>query len=226
MAGILGRFKDIMSANVNALLDKAEDPEKMIDQYLRNMQNDLGTVKAETAAVMAEETGVKRKTAECEAEIARMEEYAKRALKAGNEADARAFLVKKEALTTKLADLQKSSEAASLNAARMKQMHDKLSADIAELSSRRDEIKAKMKVAKASQKIASMTVESRVSGNISGFEAMEEKANRMMDEADAMIALNAKPVDEIEGLAAKYEQEADTPKVDDELARLKAEMGL
>lgn len=56
MAGIMKRFGDIMSANLNALLDKAEDPEKMVDQYLRNLESDLGKVKAETAAVMAEET--------------------------------------------------------------------------------------------------------------------------------------------------------------------------
>ena len=35
--GIISRFKDIMSANINALLDKMEDPEKMVDQYLRNL---------------------------------------------------------------------------------------------------------------------------------------------------------------------------------------------
>ena len=39
--GIIKRFSDIMSANLNALLDKAEDPEKMIDQYLRNLESDL-----------------------------------------------------------------------------------------------------------------------------------------------------------------------------------------
>ena len=55
--GIMERFKDIMAANINALLDKAEDPEKMIDQYLRNMESDLGKVKAETASVIAEEDG-------------------------------------------------------------------------------------------------------------------------------------------------------------------------
>ena len=48
--GILTRFKDIMSANINALLDKCEDPEKMIDQYMRNLESDLGKVKAETAS--------------------------------------------------------------------------------------------------------------------------------------------------------------------------------
>ena len=46
MAGIITRFKDIMSSNINALLDKAEDPSKMIDQYLRNLESDLGKVKA------------------------------------------------------------------------------------------------------------------------------------------------------------------------------------
>ena len=65
MAGIIKRFSDIMSANLNALLDKAEDPEKMIDQYLRNLESDLGKVKAETASVMAEETKCKRELDEC-----------------------------------------------------------------------------------------------------------------------------------------------------------------
>ena len=56
--GILKRFKDIMSSNINALLDKAEDPEKMIDQYLRDLQEDLRKVKSETATVMADRKSV------------------------------------------------------------------------------------------------------------------------------------------------------------------------
>ena len=63
--GILKRFKDIMSSNINALLDKAEDPEKMIDQYLRDLQEDLRKVKSETATVMAEEQRCKRQLDEC-----------------------------------------------------------------------------------------------------------------------------------------------------------------
>ncbi len=59
--GIITRFKDIMAANINALLDKCEDPEKMIDQYLRNLEQDFSKVKAETAAIMAEEKNAKRK---------------------------------------------------------------------------------------------------------------------------------------------------------------------
>ena len=86
--GILQRFTDIMSANINALLDKAEDPEKMIDQYLRNLESDLGKVKAETAAVMAEEKRAKRELDGCMEEISKMQNYAQKALVSGNEADA------------------------------------------------------------------------------------------------------------------------------------------
>ena len=64
--GIIARFKEIMEANINALLDKCEDPEKMIDQYLRDLQNDFAKVKTETASVMAEEKSAKRKLDDCQ----------------------------------------------------------------------------------------------------------------------------------------------------------------
>ena len=74
--GILTRFKDIMASNINALLDKAENPEKMIAQVLRNLNNDLGKVKAETASIMAEEQRAKRALEECTAEMDKMQKYA------------------------------------------------------------------------------------------------------------------------------------------------------
>ena len=82
--GILTRFKDIMASNVNALLDKAEDPEKMIDQYLRNLEDDYAEVKAETASVMAEAKSAQRKVDECNEEIKKMETYAVKAVQAGD----------------------------------------------------------------------------------------------------------------------------------------------
>ena len=65
---ILSRFKDIMASNINALLDKAENTEKMVDQYVRNLNSDLNKVKAETASVMAAEQRAKRELADCRAE--------------------------------------------------------------------------------------------------------------------------------------------------------------
>ena len=83
--GILQRFSDIVSANVNALLDKAEDPGKMIDECLRKATKDLAEVKQETAGVMAEESRTKRLVDDNAAQVAKYEALAKKALLAGNE---------------------------------------------------------------------------------------------------------------------------------------------
>ena len=69
--GILSRFSDIIEANINALLEKAEDPVKMINKYLIDARQDLAEVKKETTEVMAEETKALRKVNENKAEIAR-----------------------------------------------------------------------------------------------------------------------------------------------------------
>lgn len=135
--GILTRFKDIMASNVNALLDKAEDPEKMIDQYMRNLQSDLGKVKAETASVMADESRAKRELDENTAEINKMQAYAEKALQAGNEDDARKFLEKKAALSKTNETLQKTYDMAAANSAKMRQMHDKLVTDMNSLEEKK-----------------------------------------------------------------------------------------
>ena len=109
---ILKRFTDIMSSNINALLDKAEDPVKMIDQVMRNLNDDLNKVKAETASIMAEEIRAKREVDECQNDVNKMLDYAKRAVEAGNDDDARQFLSKKVSLTEKLTTLNTKYEAA------------------------------------------------------------------------------------------------------------------
>lgn len=228
MAGILERFKTIMSSNINALLDKMEDPEKMIDQYLRDMEKDLGSVKAETVAVMAQESAAKRKVAECEDEIKKMESYAKKALQAGNEADARMFLEKKESIKIKLDSLEKEKMIAVENSLKMREMHDKLTSDIQKLNAKRNEIKAKIKMAKSAEKINSMTSSTGISGKMDSFNSIEEKVDRMLDEANASIELNSPKKDEVDNLMKKYDsgESESSSAVDEELERLKKEMGL
>lgn len=226
MANILKRFGDIMSANINALLDKAEDPEKMIDEYLRDIQSDLGKVKAETAAVMASETKAKRELEECEQDIAKMQRYAEKALLAGNENDARQFLEKKTQLTKNQESLKQSYEMATANAARMREMHDKLVKDMESLQSRRDAIKAKMAVAKTQEKFNKIGSSVAGAGDaMAAFDRMEEKADRLLDEANAMAQLNDSG-DSVDDLARKYDSDDGGSAVDDELAALKAKMGL
>jgi len=227
MGGILKRFSDIMSANINALLDKAEDPAKMIDQYMRNLESDLGKVKAETASVMAEESRSKRLVDECNDEIAKMQTYAEKAVVAGNDADARQFLTKKSQLVEKQASLAQAYSMAATNAGKMKEMHDKLCKDIDELRERKETIKAKVAVARTQETLNK--IGESVAGaqdNLSAFDKMEAKADRMLDEANAMAELNktAEQAD-LDDLAKKYDTQA-SPGVEDELAEMKAKLGL
>ena len=224
---ILERFTDIIKANINELLDKCENPAKMIDQYLRDMTEDLAEVKKETAAVMAEETRAKRMLDDNAAEITRYEDLARKALTAGNEGDARVFLGKKQQLAEKAASLQATYDAAHANAQKMRQMHDKLVSDIETLNGRREMIKAKVAVAKTQEKgskVASSTDEA--AGAMDAFARMERKADQMLDQANAMAELSAAPKDEAAELEAKYAAQGSSSAVDAELAKLKAEMGL
>lgn len=222
---ILARFNQIIKANMNALLEKAEDPSKMIDQYLLDMRQDLAEVKREAATVMAEETRTKRLVDDNQDEVNRYINLAKKALVAGNEEDARVFLEKKGQLEEIGAKLNTAYVTAHENAVKMRQMHDKLVSDIEELDARREAIKAKVSVAKTQERVNKFTSGTdKIEATRGAFDRMEDKADRMLDEANAMAELNTAPVDAAKALEAKYEG-ADAS-IDDEIEKLKLELGL
>lgn len=224
---ILERFTTIVKANINELLEKAEDPAKMVDQYLIDMTESLAEVKEETAGVMAEETRTKRLVDENTAEVEKYAGLARAALQAGNEEDARAFLAKKQQLEAKGQSLAESYAAAKANADKMRQMHDKLVGGIEELKGRREAIKAKVAVAKTQEKVNDMTsAVGKAEGAMSAFDRMEAKADAMLDRANAEAELNAAPSDPLADLEKKYADAGSNASVDAELAALKAEMGL
>ena len=224
--GILDRFSTIVKANINALLDKAEDPGKMIDQYLTEMTESLAEVKRETAGVMAEETRTRSKVEANRAEVQKYADLAKKALQAGNEGDARVFIAKKQQQETAGQGLEEAYAVAKANAQKMREMHDKLVGDIEELKRRRETIKAKVAVARTQGKLNEIGAASdKAEDAMSAFQRMEEKADRMLDRETAIAELNAAPKDEAAALEEKYSG-AGPAAVDDELARLKAELGI
>lgn len=223
--GILDRFTTIIKANINDLLDKAEDPAKIADQALRDLSEDLAEVKRETAGVMAEEARCRRLVEDNERDSEKYAELAKKALAAGNEDDARVFIAKKQEIDATYDALVTAADAAKLNADKMRQMHDKLVSDIEKLKSRQASIKAKVAVAKTQEKVNSMTGADKAAGAMDAFSRMEAKADAMLDHSNAMADLNAQPVDPAAELEAKYSSVTDQS-VDDELAKMKAEMGL
>lgn len=225
--GILSRFNDIIQANINAALDTLEDPSKMIDQYLINMTESLAEVKKEAAGVLAEETRTKRLLEENKDDIEKYASLAKKALQAGNEGDAKVFISKKQEVESAGAGLATAHATAHENAEKMRQMHDKLVSDIQTLNSRREMVKAKVAVARTQQTVNEFTSTSdKAAGAASAFDRMEDKANRMLDEATAMAELNTQPIDEAKSLEEKYENAGTDASVDEEMEKMKKDLGL
>jgi len=231
MMGILSRFKDIMRVNVNSLLERTEDPERTIDTYMRSLNGDLGKVKAETASVLSDERRAKRALDECSAEIQKLQRYAEKAVEAGNEGDALKFLERKAAQAEKLSDLQAAHESASANAVRMKQLQDKLVSDMSQLEARYAELKGKMAAAKTQQELNAGRPS--LGGANAAFHTMEEKANRALDEAEALAELRAgAKEDDLDDLIAELEKNmgkdgaapTSPPNAEDELEAIKEKL--
>ncbi len=224
--GILARFVEIIKANINSLLDKAEDPAKMVDQYLIDAREDLAEVKKQTAEVMAEEARTKRLVDNNIAEVAKYTDLAKKALTQGNEGDAKVFIAKKQQLENEGAPLQVAYAAAHENAVKMRQLHDKLTADIQQLEAKKASIKAKVSVANTQQTINKYTYNTdKIDQTMEAFKKMEDKADKMLDVANAKSELDAQPIDDAKALEEKYKA-GETASVEDELAELKKAMGL
>lgn len=93
--GIFTRFRDIVSANINAMLDKAEDPEKLVRLMIREMEDTLIEIKASCAGVMADSKKVQRHLDDVRSRISYWEEKAPLAVSKGRDDLAREALVEK-----------------------------------------------------------------------------------------------------------------------------------
>lgn len=217
--GILSRFGDIMRSNINALLDKAEDPAKMVDQMLLDLKKDLADVKKETAAVMANEKDAKRQLDECQNNIDKCLSAATNAVRQGADDDARKILEKKQNYESQLTSLQANYEVAKQHAEQVRALHDKLVSDIDSLESRKAGIKAKVATAKAQDHINKVTAGVNTSGSLEAFDRLEKKANAMLDSANATAELNSS-VGSDGDLLNKYSGSSSS--VEDELAKIKA----
>ena len=234
MVGILSRFRDVMKANVNHMLNRAGDPEKNVNEYMRSLSRDLGQVKAETAAVLADENRAKRALDECQAEVNKLQRYAEKSAESGDVDKARSFLEKKVKLTGKRNELQAAYDRASAKAQMMKHMNDKLVADLGKLEARHAELKGRMADAKAKQQLSEQNSSS--SRAESAFKAMEDQANQALNEAEALAELRAgAQEDDLDELIAQLERDMNadagnrerenpSPSADQELAEIQEKL--
>ncbi|MFQ6131196.1 MAG: PspA/IM30 family protein [Armatimonadota bacterium] len=213
--GLLTRLRRIMSANVNDLIDKAENPEKMAKQLIREMEDSIREVKANTATAMANHKKLERKREENAGEVKLWEERAVTALEKEDEELAREALKRKRIY----AELQ---ESFAQQVASQERTVATLKASLEALYVKLDEAKARSKVliarsqrARTQKKVQKM-VDRAV--DTSAFSEFERLAERVEDEEVEVAAAAELDVDDLERKFAKEEEDAD---VEFELQELK-----
>lgn len=224
--GIINRIKSIFKANVNASLDKMEDPEKMVDQYLRDAEEALGTVKAKAAdaAVIAEKA--KKKVAGHKALIEEVEAYATAALNAGNEEDIEKFITKKVYLEEQLATYEAAQVVADTNLTEVRRMHDELQATFEDYKNKREIIRSKADVLKIKvQLVGVATLSDKTNTAFGNFARLEERLDEQLVRMNAIEELT-KPTDVLADAKAKYDIQAKDTKISDAIAAFKAGKGI
>lgn len=221
---IFDRIGDIMQSNVHALLDKCENPEKILDQNMRNAIEDLAELKESAVKLKADQKAAQRAY---DAALQRMQAehgFAVNAMKAGNEEAAKKFLASEAQIKASQVDMAKKNlDAANNNFETVQKAYNKLAGDIEIMKNDMNMIKSTMRTAKATEKVAQMKDPS--GGYAESFSRYSEKAQRMLDEANAKIEMDTEPVDELEALRQQYAGGME-PDVSDALASLKAECGM
>lgn len=217
---IFKRMKNIVSSNVNAALDSMEDSSKMIDQTLRDLHKDLENVRKQTAEMMAQERMLGSEVENMEDTVKKLTAYAEKAIKAGNDDDARRFLKQKNDVLSQIATKKQLHTQMVSDVKKLRDMQQSLANKISEMDRKKSAIKLKNEHAKAQERMNKIT-SSVDSSSLSKFDEYEKKIDAKLYSAQAMEELNKDPND-VSDLMIQYD--SGLSDVDDELAALKASM--
>jgi phage shock protein A len=223
LMGIFSRTRDIIAANFNDMLDKADDPAKMIRMIILEMEETLVEVRASAARTIADQKEMHRHTVKLDRLQADWAEKAQLALSKDREDLARAALVEKK----KAADMsdQLKTEIAVLDDALRAYEQDiaKLQHRLREARSRQTAIAARLESAENRVKLRTLMTNERVDEALSRFDQLERRVDYAEGRADALSIADStgKPSlsDEIAALAG-------ADKIDDELEEMKRALGM
>jgi phage shock protein A len=224
--GIFDRAKRAISSNVNSMIDKAEDPRKLVELTLEEMKEQLERGRQDVVAAVGAEKQLRKKCDELKASVERWEQRAVLAVKAGDDPLAREALKQKGRIAEELAATEKHREAALAQAFKMRDDLKQMEKKHAELAAKKGTIAAKAEIAKAGGGAENLGA----TGGSNAFETfrkMEEKIDNDDAEAAAYRELHEDEIKDAE-LESKFRKlEVDSKgtgaaaEVDDELAALK-----
>lgn len=223
--GIFKRTSDVLRSNINAMLSKAEDPEKMLTQILLDMQEQATKAKAQITKAVADEKRLKK---EYEAKQAKGQEWgerAKQAVTAGEDELARQALERKKTLLQEASELEREwkQQQASVDSLKenLKQMQRKIDA----AKRKKNLLAARAQRAKAQKDIQSTMAGLNDNSAFDKFNQMSDKVEQMEAEAEAAEEMADFQKSDDEKLEEAFVNLGQTSSVDDELAELKKQMG-
>ncbi len=218
--GIFTRMRDIVSANINAMLDHAEDPEKMVRMMIQEMEDTLVEVKASCAAVMADQKKQERQLAATRAEIEAWEARARLAVEKGRDDLARAALVEKQRFTARGHSLEEEME-------RTRQAVIDFQEDIVQLEKKLADARDKQRsiIHRRSAALARRDTQTKIraidtSEAFARFEAYENGIERLEAEAGLVDALRPKT----QSLREEFNNLEHAEEIEQELDRLRGQV--
>lgn len=185
--GIFSRFNDIVNSNINALLERAENPEKIIRLVIQEMEDTLVEVRTNAARTIADQKTLKRRLARLHEELAEWEHRAELAVRKGREDLARAALSEKSTLQKIITRLEQES-------ADIEDQRQQLENDIARLQAKLTEAKARKKALL----MRGNTAKSRI-------KARDRLADKRLEEAMANFEHLERKMDTLEGKVESYD---------------------
>lgn len=215
--GVFSRFTDIINSNINSLLDKAEDPEKMVRLIIQEMEDTLVEVRSSSAKTLADKKELTRQVNRHRAEADNWQEKAELALSKGREDLARAALVEKKKCSENADALESELAHVEEHIAKLQDEISQLQEKLADAKARQKAILMREKTASSRLKVKQNIDSGKVNDALSRFERYERKIDDLEAQVEAQDLGSKSLADEIADLE-------NDDKVEDELAELKAKL--
>lgn len=196
--GLFKRIGDNIRANINALLDKAEDPVTMLNQYLRDMEDDIGDAESAVAKQLTVVRKFKSQYDDASAMVEKREWQAVAALETDREDLARKALEDKKIHAARAQDYRLQYEKSDAVAEKLKSRLREMKDEYETLRARRDTLAARTQSARAQEEVYGLLGGFGKDGARRGFERMEEKVlqSEARAEVAAGLALSGRSLDE------------------------------
>ena len=218
--GILDRVSTLLRANINDMIDRAEDPEKVVKQLIADMNNQLIQVKTQVAASIADEKQLYQRYQENEAKAVDWQQRAELAVEKGQDDMAREALSRRNAFQQTADGFKTQYDQQSAQVEQLKDALHQLESKIQDAQTKEDLLIARARRAKAETQIRTTLSGLDQSSALASFQRIEEKVGQQEARAQALGELDT---DTMEHRFQLMQQENE---LDSQLAELKAKKGL